>query len=352
MQPHGQSDTGVDVGRDDTALRRAEPGRSGVRSLAARVLTVALLATLVALAALQAPPLQAQSLTTFVSNTDLTPAGITSDFFQAQSFETGAADGYTVSKVDIRFGTVSGRDTSVKIRENNGGEPGDLVATLTNPETLTADSLNTFTASPSITLDASTTYWISVNEGSSNRASLNLVDSDDQTGETGWGIGDGRLRRSSEISNWSTSSTYSLLIAIRGTVCDGIWCATLTVQDLGDGHRGCANATTDSKCSNAAHLTEDDFTHAMTDYSVTAARVESDGQLQLYLGRDIATDSGSLVLHVGSDTFAFEDADVKEGNHRKWDSSGLSWSTGEAVELKLTETREPAFTEGASTSRP
>ena len=56
MQLQGQFDTGVDVGRNDTALRRAEPGRSGVRSLAARVLTVALLAALAALAALQAPP--------------------------------------------------------------------------------------------------------------------------------------------------------------------------------------------------------------------------------------------------------------------------------------------------------
>ena len=55
MQPHGEFDTGVEVGRDDTALRRAEPGRSGVRSLAARVLTVALLAALAALAALHAP---------------------------------------------------------------------------------------------------------------------------------------------------------------------------------------------------------------------------------------------------------------------------------------------------------
>ena len=64
MQLQGQFDTGVDVGRNDTALRRAEPGRSGVRSLAARVLTVALLATLAALAALPAPPLQAQTVTT------------------------------------------------------------------------------------------------------------------------------------------------------------------------------------------------------------------------------------------------------------------------------------------------
>ena len=42
--------------------------------------------------------------------------------------------------------------TSVKIRENNAdNEPGDLVATLTNPGTLTADSLNTFLAQDTVT---------------------------------------------------------------------------------------------------------------------------------------------------------------------------------------------------------
>ena len=130
-------------------------------------------------------------------------------------------------------------------------------------------------------------------------------------------------------------------MTIKGTVvpCDGIWCATLTVQDLGDGHRGCGNASDGNECT--VYLSEDEFTHAMTDYSVGAARVQSDGQLQLYLNRNITTDSESLVLHVGSETFAFEDADTKEARNRKWDSSGLSWSTGEAVELKLTETASP-----------
>ena len=61
MQPHGQFDAGVDAGRNDAALKRAEPGRPGrlrVRSLAARGLAVVLLA---AFAALLALPLQAQA---------------------------------------------------------------------------------------------------------------------------------------------------------------------------------------------------------------------------------------------------------------------------------------------------
>ena len=62
MRRHGQFNKGVDARRNDTGLRRAEPGRAGrlrARSLAARVLTAVLLA---AFAALLALPAQAQGL--------------------------------------------------------------------------------------------------------------------------------------------------------------------------------------------------------------------------------------------------------------------------------------------------
>ena len=297
---------------------------------------------------------------TLVSNTHLSVGGF-NNLLQAQSFETGTnAGGYTVSEVDIRTSDTSGSSTSVRIRKNNAdNEPGDLVATLANPTSLTDDSLNTFTAPTGTTLAASTTYWITTNEEiSSNRAQFALTNSDDETGETGWTIGDDYLWRGQETNSWSTNSR-SLLMTIRGTAvpCDGIWCATLQVQDLGSGDRGCGNASNGNECT--VYLSEDEFTHAMTDNTVTGVRVQSNGQLRLWMQSIIATESESLVLHVGSDTFAFEDANVKEERNRKWNGSGLSWSTGDAIELKLTETETetetgnnaPTFTEGNTTSR-
>ena len=62
MRPYGQFNKGIEARRNDTGLRRAEPGRAGrlrARSLAARVLTAVLLA---AFAALLALPAQAQEL--------------------------------------------------------------------------------------------------------------------------------------------------------------------------------------------------------------------------------------------------------------------------------------------------
>ena len=152
---------------------------------------------------------QAQSLTTFVTNTG--GSGITdSDRFQAQSFETGANEGgYTVSQVDIFLGDVSGKSTSVSIKEDNGGEPGNLVTTLTNPGTLTSNQFNTFTAPDIITLDANTTYWLTVNEGiSSDRVFVSSKPADDELSLSGWGIGDGSLHRTSEMVSWSNSEPF------------------------------------------------------------------------------------------------------------------------------------------------
>ena len=64
MQPREQFDTGVDAGRKETVLKRAEPGRPGrlrVRSRAARSLAAVLLA---AFAVLLSLPLQAEAQTT------------------------------------------------------------------------------------------------------------------------------------------------------------------------------------------------------------------------------------------------------------------------------------------------
>ena len=156
-----------------------------------------------------------------VSNTGESLSGSGTNSLVAQSFETGASvGGFTISEVQLRLVSVTDKSTSVRIREDDSGEPatGAPLATLTNPATLTANSLNTFTAPADTTLAASTTYWITANEGipSADRASFQATNEDAETGETGWSIGDGRLYRSGETDSWTTQLS-SLLIAIRGT---------------------------------------------------------------------------------------------------------------------------------------
>ena len=389
---------------------------------------------------------------TFVSNTNLTPNTSSANAFYAQSFVTGAnASGYNISTVKVAFGLTSGSSTRIRIRKsnsNNINRPGDLVATLTNPGNLST-GLNTFTAPANTRLDPSTNYWITVNEGIPARAYPQLTSGDDETGEPGWSIGNGLLKRSVETVAWG-SQTHSLLMEINGTLavataatgapaitgtaslgqtlsagtagisdangttkaeagdagyayayqwqrvdadgssnpmdivgatqstytvisadvgskirvqvnfsddagfaegpltsnalpaagtvtCDGVWCATLTAQDTGNNNRGCANSSAASACTDTAHLSEDEFAHAASNYSVASVNLKSDGQLRLFVDPNIGVGIRSLVLHVGSATFAFEDATERTGRSRYWDSSGLSWSIDDAVELKLTE---------------
>ena len=137
---------------------------------------------------------QAQTLTTFVSNTNQTLDNTTGKPIYAQSFETGdSVGGYSISTVQVRLGVSSGATTRVRIKENNASNrPGDLVAELMNPGNL-GSGLNTFTAPPGTRLDPSTTYWITVNEGVSNRWQISRTASDAETGEPGWSIGNGYL---------------------------------------------------------------------------------------------------------------------------------------------------------------
>ena len=134
---------------------------------------------------------------------------------------------------------------------------------------------------------------------------------------------------------------FRVSLKLGGTLtppCDGVWCATLTVKALdGGNHFGCANSQSGKACSNSSTLTEDEFRHASTDYAVTSVQVRSNGQVQFWMNPDIATGSESLVLHIGSETFPFQSANTKQNNNRRWNNTGLSWSAGDAVALKLTE---------------
>ena len=162
---------------------------------------------------------QAQEVTTLVSNASETSSG-SENGAHAQSFRTGTnPDGYTITEVQIHLGThqLTTHVAIAKIHENNSGEPGNDVATLTNSTTLLADRLNTFTAPSNTTLEPSTTYWVVVNDGVQNSTTwrLALTPANDETGETSWDIGNNRLWRASGTT-WNTS-TESLIMVVKGT---------------------------------------------------------------------------------------------------------------------------------------
>ncbi len=159
----------------------------------------------------------AEAQTTLVSNTAQSQDAQTS-IETATAFTTGAnAYGYTLSAVDIQLTTASAAsDTVVTIRQG-GTNPGNIVATLTNPNSFTSNALNTFTAPADTVLAASTTYFLVFNDGRRANpgavASVSLTNSDAQTGAAGWSIANSNRSR---ISSWS-SGTASIRFAVKGT---------------------------------------------------------------------------------------------------------------------------------------
>ena len=120
-----------------------------------------------------------------------------------------------------------------------------------------------------------------------------------------------------------------------------VWCATLTVQDLaGPSGHGCANSQSGKACSNPSHLTEDEFRHDGTDYDVTSITVATNGDLKLWLDPDPTAPTRTLVLVVDGERFALAHSGGSTSGSRtgrQWSGTGLSWSTGATVELRLVE---------------
>ena len=275
----------ADAGSKDTGLMRAESGRLGVRSLAALSLMPVLLA---AFAALLILPLQAQTLTTFVSNTGERVMPNSTNSIVAQSFETGANAGeFTISEVQLRIDTASGGRTAVRIRGNNNNTPGGPVAILKNPRVLKV-GLNTFTAPAGTTLAGGKTYWITVSEGvGSSRPRFAQTTADGETGETGWSIGNTRLYKTNTTVNWSTAPS-SLLIAIKGT--NAFTDATLSDLTLEDGD---GNAITLSPVFPSDELEHEAAVgKSVSRITVTPTKSEADATIDYLDGDDNALTRG------------------------------------------------------------
>ena len=164
----------------------------------------------------------AQTVTTFISNTGKTRGGV-SNQIRATAFTTGTGT-YTLSSVAIVVSTPTGGSNPipvVQIYGDTGGNPGTLVATLTNPATVVYDALNIYTAPPNTTLAASTTYWlVTSNSAATNglefRVNVVANTNVDSGTAAGWSIGNARFKDDISAASWSNSNNR-IQFQIRGT---------------------------------------------------------------------------------------------------------------------------------------
>ena len=128
-------------------------------------------------------------------------------------------------------------------------------------------------------------------------------------------------------------------------VAQTVWSTTLTVdQDRNARTFGCDDsAPVQGDCSDSAFLTDNDFTHGGTTYTLGALYWDSsNGNLYFRLAgvRGPTTESrlAGLTLLVNGVPFAVNDA-ISQSNLILWTSSGLAWTDGQRVSLRLTATK-------------
>ena len=232
------------------------------------------LAALAALALGVPGEAQAQTVTTFISNTGQPDGSVTtlsSNYF-AQQFQTGSnAGGYTLSEIVVSLATASSTFTPAfaihrTTTDSSSREvPGTEVVGLTG--SVTAPDLQSFTPDSATTLSASTKYFV-VFKGTSSGTNPILQQASSGTVDpgfaTGWEIPVGILNSTDSGITWSVRiSSQSYKIQIKGTAVGGTTNTAPTAADK----------TVTTGEDRAYAFTADDFGFADDDAGDTLASV-------------------------------------------------------------------------------
>lgn len=136
----------------------------------------------------------------------------------SNAFTTGSGD-TMLDDFTINLGTsVTGTGFTAALYSNNLGVPGSLLLTLNGNNTPTGGGMFTYTGS--YTLTATTTYWavFSVPHVAPDASFIiNTVNTPNQTGDTGWGLGDTGYTRNGfngSLSAWSASFSNPIRMAV------------------------------------------------------------------------------------------------------------------------------------------
>lgn len=120
-----------------------------------------------------------------------------------------------------------------------------------------------------------------------------------------------------------------------------IWQATLTVaQDTATGEFGCTSQQ-GSLCSSGltsdTFLIGDTFTGDIVEYTIVFLRLDAAGRLNFRVDKPIpASDRAELMLHLGSTELPLaHGTPFASHSGLTWSGTGLSWSVGETVSLRL-----------------
>ena len=145
------------------------------------------------------------------------------------------------------------------------------------------------------------------------------------------------------------AATALLALAAPAQAQTEIWSATLTPQEIGSGNvLGCDNndSNTGAACSITSVLSDDDFTLGSTDHTIGVFSLQAGGSLTLGSTSSF-TDIDTLVLVLGTTSLAFSDAiNLSFGAFFIWSGTGLSWTAGTDVSVRLISLTAPGAPTG------
>ncbi|MYJ93754.1 MAG: hypothetical protein F4038_12005, partial [Chloroflexi bacterium] len=128
---------------------------------------------------------------TLVSNTGQADSEFNPDKPYAQNFSTGSnLDGYTVTSAAIELAAAPAAGVTIAVAiytVKSDSDPDSSLYTLTAPASLVS-GVNTFTAPPNSTLDASTEYAVVVVPSAEINLRFTTADAEDSGGADGWSI--------------------------------------------------------------------------------------------------------------------------------------------------------------------
>ena len=159
---------------------------------------------------------------TFVSNLGQTVApaqGVLADDDYAQRFDTGSTASFDFTEVEVLFSTVPSSSATVTAVIADGlGASDNIVATLTNPDTWSANAV--FGIPDGTELSPDTTYYLII-EGDEGQLQATTEDGEDSGAAANWTIGDNASIRAVQTDSglggsWANVVSASFQIAVRG----------------------------------------------------------------------------------------------------------------------------------------
>ena len=287
----------------------------------------------------------------------------------AQQFTTGTnPGGYTLRSVVLNLRQDGGAGSVVHVaihRDSLGlGFPGTQLAVLDTPAdpfgtTSGAAGNRTFSAASALSLDARARYWVVLkdtkNTGTTGpeRYTASTTYLPDETGAERFSIHNGNSIWTpdawEENLDFGGTQYHKLRMEIRGTVADtpptctlntgDLWCGVMTV---GEFHLGPSGGTGRGyRFGQTGSLPDDEFPFdGDKPYRVQAVYYVSEesnnslpaGTLALTIDQGIPD---GLTLQLGNEQFPISNASSQDGTSIFWSGSGLNWSVGDHVTLRL-----------------